>query len=208
MPPASTVPAAEWRLAAATIGLSIAGVAAPIAVAAVAATNAQLWRPLAASALVALLVLAPAGVGLAAALAGLRRIAVLMQRAGSEAEHAVLRVFAATLLFGYAIAIAAASRRGSMAADAVGVAAAGLVGAWCWLLCVILWPVAPPLRHYGAIALDIVLFSAFLHFGGSAAAGWYPLYLLIVFYAGLRCGIGALWGSALAGSAGFAAVDR
>ena len=174
--------------------------------AAVAAINPQLWRPLAAIALVALLVLAPAGVGLATALAGLRRIAALMQRAGSEAEHAVLRVFAATLLFGYAIALAAAGRPGSMAADAVGVAAAGLVGAWCWLLCVILWPAAPPLRHYAAIALDIALFSAFLHFGGSAAAGWYPLYLLIVFYAGLRCGIGALWGSALAGSAAFVAV--
>src|SRR6185503_15047318 len=57
-----------------------------------------------------------------------------------------------------------------------------------------------------AIALDIALFSAFLHFGGSAAAGWYPLYLMIVFYAGLRCGIGALWGGALAGGAAFVAV--
>ena len=204
--PATDGVAAEWRLAAATIGLSIAGVAAPIAVAAVAAINPQLWRPPAAIALVALLVLAPAGTGLAIALAGLRRIAALMQRAGSEAEHAVLRVFAAALLFGYAIALGAAGRPGSMAADAVGVSAAGLVGAWCWLLCIILWPAAPPLRHYAAIALDIALLSAFLHFGGSAAAGWYPFYLLIVFYAGLRCGIGALWGSALAGSAAFVAV--
>jgi HPt (histidine-containing phosphotransfer) domain-containing protein len=204
--PPPAVEAAEWRLAAAAIGLSIAGVAAPIAVAMAVAANAQLWRPFAASALVALLVLAPAGVGLATALAGLRRIAGLMQQAGSEAEHAVLRVFAATMLFGYAIALAAVSRPGGMAADAVGVAAVGLVGAWCWLLCVILWPAAPPLRHYGAIALDIALLSVFLHFGGGAVAGWYPLYLLIVFYSGLRRGIGALWGSALAGGVGFVGV--
>ena len=36
--------AAEWRLAAATIGLSVAAVAAPITVAMIAATNAQLLR--------------------------------------------------------------------------------------------------------------------------------------------------------------------
>jgi signal transduction histidine kinase/HPt (histidine-containing phosphotransfer) domain-containing protein len=210
-PPASAAPAASAeepgrRVAAAAIGLSIAGVSAPIAVATLAATNAALWRPLAASTLVALLVLAPAGVGVATALAGLRRIAALAAEAGSEAEQAVLRVFVATLLFGYALGLAAASPLYGAAADCVAVAAPELVAAWALLLYVILWPVAPALRLYGAMMLDIALFSLFLHFGGSAVAGWYPLYLLAIFYAGSRFGLGALLASAIASIVGFAAV--
>ena len=195
-----------WRVAAATIGLSIAGVSSPIAVATLAATNAQLWRPLAASTLVALLVLAPAGVGVATALAGLRRIAALAAEAGREAEQAVLRVLVATLLFGYALGLAAVSPVYGPATDCVAVAAPELVAAWALLLYVILWPVAPPLRRYGAMMLDMMLFSTFLHFGGSAVAGWYPLYLLAIFYAGSRFGLGALVSSAIASIVGFAAV--
>jgi hypothetical protein len=68
---------ADWRLPAAAVGLAAAGAAAPIAVALAAATNALLWRPLVASSLIALLVLAPAGAGLVTALVGLRRVAAL-----------------------------------------------------------------------------------------------------------------------------------
>ncbi len=205
-PPAATAAGPGWRVAAAAIGLSIAGVLSPVAVAALAATNAPLWRPLAASTLVALLVLAPAGVGVATALAGLRRIASLAAEAGSEAEQAVLRIFVATLIFGHALGLAAASPLHGAAADCVAVAAPELVAAWALLLQVILWPAAPPLRFYGAMTLDIVLFSAFLHFGGSAVSGWYPLYLLAIFYAGSRFGLGALLATGAASIVGFAAV--
>jgi len=195
-----------WRVVAAAVGLSIAGVSAPIAVTALAATNMLLGPPLVASALVALLVLAPAALCLVTALSGGRRVAALLARAGNEAELAVLRVFAGTLLFGYALAMAAsASHRGSTA-DCVPIAAAALVVAWTMLLFVILWPAAPPLRRNGALALDVALFSAFLHFGGGDVAGWYPFYLLVIFYAGLRFGLGALLASAIASVLGFAAV--
>ena len=80
------------RIVAAAIGLTLAAVLSPIAVAMVASANAWLWQSAVTSALVGLLVLAPAGLGIAAALVGLRRIAALAGQAGYESEHAVLRV--------------------------------------------------------------------------------------------------------------------
>ncbi len=201
--PAVADDGADRRLIAAVIGLSAAGVLSPVAVAWVAATNALLWRPLAASALIALLVLAPAAVAIATALAGFRRIVALATQTAGEAEHAVLRVFVATLLFGYALAL---TPLGDTAIECATVAAPGLVAAWALLLCVMLWPAASPLRRYGTIGFDIALLSAFLHFGGSEVAGWYPLYLIEIFYAGLRFGLGTLLATATASVAGFLVV--
>jgi hypothetical protein len=168
-----------WRGVSAALGLALAGVSAPIAVAAIAATSGLLGPPLVASALVGLLVLAPAGVGLATALSGLRRIAAGLAAQGSgEAEQAVLRIFVTTLVFGYSLGLAAAPViSGQPGADLPGllpatylpVAAFGLVAAWAVLLHVILWPAAAPVRRYGAMALDLAVISAFLHFGGGEA---------------------------------------
>lgn len=201
--PAAATDEPAWRVAAATIGLSLAGVLSPIAVAMVAATNALLWRPLVASALVALLVLAPAGVGVVTALVGLRRVASLAAQAGWEAEHAVLRVLVVAVLFGYALALTPFA---GSAADCVPLVAPWLVAAWAMLLCVLLWPSATPARRYGAMMLDIALLSGFLHLGGSDVAGWYPLFLVASFYTGLRFGVGALVATAIVGVLGFAAV--
>ncbi|HKS89676.1 MAG TPA: hypothetical protein VJR70_09575, partial [Stellaceae bacterium] len=81
-----------------------------------------------------------------------------------------------------------------------------LIMAWAVLLHVVLQPEALPWRFYGATGLDILLFSAFLHFGGGAVAGCQPLYLAAVCYAGWRFGRVPLIATALAGIAGFAAV--
>ncbi len=207
MAPIAIRGSAGRRVVAAAIGLALAGAAAPIAVTALAATSGLLGPPLAARALAALLVVAPAGVALAAALSGLRRIAAaLSAQTDSEAEQAVLRVFVDTLVFGCALGLAAALPNEGPAPAYVPVAALGLAAAWALLLHVILWPAAPPLRRGGAMALDIVLLSAFLYFGGRAVAGWYPLYLLAIFYAGFRFGLAALVWNAIAGILGFAAV--
>lgn len=207
MVPIATRGGAGRRAVAAAVGLAVAGAASPIAVAAMAATGGLLGSPLAASALVALLIVAPAGAGLAAALSGLRRTAAaLSQQGDNEAEQAVLRVFVDTLVFGCALGLAAALPSDGAAPATVPVAALGLVAAWALLLQIILWPAAPPLRRTAAMALDIALLSAFLHFGGRAVAGWYPLYLMAIFYAGFRFGLGALLGNAIAAILGFAAV--
>ncbi len=189
------------------LGLSLAGVAAPIAVSAMAATGGFHGSPLVASALLALLVLAPAGVGLATALSGLRHLAAALSARGDrEAEQAVLRILVDALIFFYASGAGGGEPQRAPAAPYLAVAAFGLVAAWALLLYVILWPAASPARRLGTMALDIALFSAFLHFGGAAVAGWYPLYLLATLYAGFRFGLGALVGTATLSILGFAAV--
>ena len=196
----------SWRLVAAALGLSIAGVSAPIAVTAI-ATSGLLGPPLVASALVALLVLVAAGVGLATVLSGLRRAAAeLSARSGSEAEQAVFRVLVDALIFFYALGLAAGAPNPDQASPYLAVAAFALVVAWAQLLQIVLWPAARSLRRSAAMTLDIVLFSAFLHYGGAAVAGWYPLYLLDIVYAGFRFGLGALLLTAIGCILGFAAV--
>ncbi|MGE5269641.1 MAG: sensor histidine kinase [Thiohalocapsa sp.] len=180
------------------IALALAAVAAPAAVTTVAAAGMPGLTPLMAGVLVALLVLAPTATGLVASLAGIRDAAAPLAASRNEAEMAVLRVFVDTLLFGDALAIAAPG--------CIALAALALVIAWAFLLGVIRWPAAPALRRHAALALDALLLSGFLHLGGGAVAGWYPVYLLMMFYAGLRLGFEALIVSASAGVAGFAAV--
>ncbi len=201
-----------WRGVGAALGLALAGVSAPIAVTATAATSGLFGPPLVASVLVALLVLAPAGVGLATALSGLRRVAASLAAPGAaEAEQAVLRVLVGTIIFGYSLGLAAVTTN----SDQMGphlpalyllVAAFGLVSAWALLLHVILFPAARPVRRSGAMALDLALFSAFLHFGGDAVAGWYLLYPLAICYAGFRFGRRTLLGTAIGSILGFASV--
>ncbi len=207
-PPLFSAPAdrAGWRLFATIAGLAIAGVTAPTAVTALTGSNVLPGSPLLAGALAGLLVLAPAAVGLLTAITGWRRAVSRAARAGSEAELAVLRVLVDTLLFGYALAVAATGASPDGAADCLGVAAVALIVAWALLLCVMLWPQAPRLRRNGALALDAVLISTFLHFGGGAVAGWYPFYFLLILYAGFCLGLDALAVGATAGTIGFAAV--
>jgi signal transduction histidine kinase/HPt (histidine-containing phosphotransfer) domain-containing protein len=205
-----SVPAGETgdsRAVAAALGLSAAGIAPPILVTIFPTVRALIGPPRVADVLMALLILAPAGVGLAVALSGLPQIATSLQRqARHEAEHAVLRVFADTLLFTYALGLAAAVPTDGTPGLALPVVALGLTTAWVVLLSVILRRVPSPIRRRYAMALDIALLSAFLHLAGSAAAGWYPLYLIAVFYAGYRFGDRALIEAAIASLAGFAVV--
>lgn len=202
---AVTTDSGDWGPAAVAIGLSLAGAAAPIAVALAALTDPQQWRPIDASALVALLVVAPAGAGLAAVLSGLRRLAASARDAGGEAEQAALRIVVAVLMFGYALMLPALGAGERASADCVAVAALELVFAWTLLLCVILWPSSRP-RRLAATVCDLLLLSVFLHFGGSRAAGWFPLYLIVVLCVGLRFGVAALLSAALTAVIGFAAV--
>jgi signal transduction histidine kinase len=57
-----------------------------------------------------------------------------------------------------------------------------------------------------ATVLDTAILAFFLHFGGPDAAGWYPVYLLLIVYGGFRFGIGALIGNAALAVLGFGAV--
>lgn len=206
-PPGSGNGAEEWQIVAPAIGLSVVGVVAPVAVGLIAATNALPWRPLATATLVGLLLVAPLGAGIAAALLGLRRVAAaLRQEAAGDAAQAVLRVLVAGIVFGYTVVWLAATPLDPVASRCLAVAAFALVIAWGLLLCVMLWPVASMARRYGGMILDVAAISVFLHTGGASVAGWYPLYAVAVFHAGLRFGLRPLLTSAAASLLGFAAV--
>src|SRR5207244_5077228 len=82
--PAPAADSIGRRVVAAAIGLAMVGIAAPVAVTALAATSIGL-AAIAACALVALLVVAPAGVCFVAALAGARPAAARGVQAGHEA---------------------------------------------------------------------------------------------------------------------------
>ena len=196
----------DSRAVAAAIGLALAGVAPPTLVTIFPATRVLIGPPFAAEILIALLILGPAGVGLAVALSGLPRIAAALRRETYEAEQAILRVFADVLLFVCALGIAPAVPTAAIAGAALPVAALGLVAAWVALLWIVLKPVASPPRRRCAMALDIALLSALLHLGGPICAGLFPVYVAIVFYAGHRFGERALLEATIASFAGFVAV--
>ena len=186
-----------WRFIAAAAGLLALAVAAPTGIVTLGAASA-IGSPLAAGALAALLILAPAAAAVPSGLRGAQWIGAQAAVAGPEAEFALARVAVYTLLFLYALAAAPG--------DCLLVLAAALVGAWGMLGCVVQWPTASPLRRHAAIVLDVALFSAFLRLGADAVAGWYALYLLLIFAVGLRFGIEALIVAAVAALCGFAAV--
>ena len=154
--------------------------------------------------LTALLILAPALVGLVTAMTGLEGVRESFRlRGDKEHAQAVFRVFitASAVVYGFAI-----DGFGGSAAACEIVAALGLAGAWIFLLLAVVDPVASPLRYYIGTIFDAVLLAAFLHFGASLTAPWFPLYFLAAFYAGFRFGPAALAVASSANLLGFAAV--
>jgi two-component system sensor histidine kinase RpfC len=85
-------------------------------------------------------------------------------------------------------------------------AEAGLVVGWLVLLTLLMRLTASIWLRRCAAVLDAAILALFLHFGGQDAAGWYPVYLLLIVYGGFRFGVGALVGNAALAVLGFGAV--
>jgi len=196
------------RLARLTVfGLGIAGVLPPLAFTARPGELGLIGAVPIAFTLTGLLILAPAMVGLVAAVFGLDSVRESFRlRGDKEHEQAVLRVFVAALAVAYGFVMQAAPHIGEEAASIQIVAALGLAGAWVFLLLTILDPVPSPLRYYLGSIFDAALLSAFLHVGAMLSAPWFPLYLLAAFYAGFRFGPAALTAASIANLIGFAIV--
>ncbi|MBV9585824.1 MAG: hypothetical protein JO213_13175 [Alphaproteobacteria bacterium] len=190
----------------AAVGLSLVAAAVPVCLLMQPALRAQLAPPQLGNSLLASLLATPAAVGLWLGLSGLGRILRFPDAASRALEPAVLRILVAGVLFGHSIAIGAAFGPTAAISRALLVAVAGLVGGWLILLAALVLPRASLWLRRGAMLFDILLISAFLHFGGQDAAGWYPLYLLLTAYAGFRFGSGALVGNAALSVLGFAVV--
>src|SRR5262249_46702986 len=168
---------------------------------------ALLGPPSEADSLVGLLLLVPGITGLAAARLGLRRINHRF-RARADKEHAlaIFRILVQALIFAYAVAVALTAPQESSRPPGLLISATALAAGWVVLLLIVLRPGASALRRYWAIGLDVALLSAFLHFSDGNTAVWYSLYLLLVFYAGFRLGVGALIYSAALSALGFTLV--
>jgi two-component system, sensor histidine kinase RpfC len=193
------------RIARLTVfGLGLAGVLPPLAFTARPGELGLIGAVPVSIALTGLLILAPALVGLVAALFGLEGVRESFRvRGDKEHEQAVLRIFVAALSVIYGFAM---ETYGTAAAPCEIVAAVGLAVAWIFLLLTILDPIPSPLRYYVGTIADAVLLSAFLHFGAALTAPWFPVYLLVSFYAGFRFGPAALAVSSVANLAGFVVV--
>ncbi|HWB47616.1 MAG TPA: HAMP domain-containing sensor histidine kinase [Stellaceae bacterium] len=188
----------------AVLGLGIAGVLPALAFTTRGGELGSVGAVPVSIALTALLILTPALVGLVAAMFGLEAVRESFRARGDkEHEQAVLRVFVAALAVVYAFA---AEAYAGGAAGCEIVAASGLAGGWVFLLLTILDPITSPLRYYAGAVFDAALLSALLHFGQALTAPWFPLYLLMTFYAGFRFGPAALAVTSVANLAGFAAV--
>jgi len=190
----------------AAIALSGVAAAVPITFILTPGLREMIAPPRVGNALLGLLLLGPAAVGLAVALAGLRRISRLRGGASHVSEQAVLRILVAALLFAHAVAIATVFSRTPTGSRTLLIAVAGLVVGWLVLLPTLLFQAPSVWLRRCMMVFDVALVSAFLHFGEQEAAGWYPLYLLLTAYTGFRFGIGALIGTAALGVIGFAGV--
>lgn len=186
--------------------LSIIAAAVPLSLVLQPELRGQLPPVRLANLLLGFLLSAPAALGLATSIVGMRRVSRFNDNAGRIYEPAVLRLFAAALLFSHAALIGSLSGPSADGARMLLASEAALVIGWLVLLALILWPAASNWLRRFAIVLDAALLSLLLHFGGQEAAGWYPLYLLMTAYAGFRFGVGALIANATLSVLGFAAV--
>src|SRR5437763_4152450 len=122
------------HVAVAAIALSIAATAVPLALILEPELRGQVAPPRFANLLLGLLLSAPAGVGLAAAFSGLRRLSRFDNGAGWIYEAAVLRILVAAMLFSHAAVIGVLSGPSSAGSRMLLTAEAGLVVGWLVLL--------------------------------------------------------------------------
>lgn len=128
----------------------------------------------------------------------------LKARPDSEHEQALIRIGIVALLFGWmAVGIAfdgvLSAERHAGALLAGGYLALSIV----YLVATAIAPQASPTRRLTAMVTDFATTSAFLHFGGGAAAPFYPIYLWVTLGNGFRYGLPYLAASVSAAVSGF-----
>src|SRR5256885_8522388 len=183
-PPALPADQLPPHVAIAAIALSIAATAVPLALILEPELRGQVAPPRFANLLLGLLLSFPAGVGLAAAFSGLRRLSRFDNGAGWIYEAAVLRILVAAMLFSHAAVVGVLSDPSSAGSRMLLTAEAGLVAGWLVLLTLLMRLTASIWLRRCTAVLDAAILALFLHFGGQDAAGWYPVYLLLIVYGG------------------------
>jgi two-component system, sensor histidine kinase RpfC len=131
----------------------------------------------------------------------------LKRRTDSEHEQAIIRVVIVALVFFYLFFLRTVGNYESeVVSNELWVLGAYLIVSCLYVALIVLHPAASPARRLTAMLTDIGVTSIVLHFGGAAAAPFYPVYLWIAFGFGFRFGLPYLSASVAAAVAGFVAV--
>ena len=205
--PAGSASAMPGRARVAAVLLAAAGALPPIAVAALPGVFAMLERLHLAAPAMAILVLGPAAVGVAAAICGPDGIFRLRTLGlPDEPPLAVARLYLATAIFAYALGLAVMLPAAEGVGAILAIALLEIAAAWFLLLYLVCRPAPSGLRRNLALVADAGLLSALLHSGGGLAAAWFPAYFGVILVNAFGFGLAALLPAALASAAGFAAV--
>ncbi|MBK8175182.1 MAG: response regulator [Rhodospirillales bacterium] len=127
-------------------------------------------------------------------------------RPDSEHEQAVIRIVIVALLSFYLAANGSLANSDPDVRTSAMLADTYLVIACVYLGLIIWWPAASPARRIASMVTDFAMTSAFMHFGGEAAAPFYAIYLWVAFGNGFRYGLAYLAGSGALAVCGFLAV--
>ncbi len=130
----------------------------------------------------------------------------LRGRADSEHEQAVIRIVIVGLLFLAFWWLGALDHFDAGVRTSAWLAAGYFVCSISYLVAIIAWPEVSPTRRVCAIFTDLGTTSAFMHFGGEAAAPFYAIYLWVTLGNGFRYGLSYLAVSVLVGAGGFLLV--
>jgi two-component system, sensor histidine kinase RpfC len=131
----------------------------------------------------------------------------LKGRPDSEHEQAIIRVVIVALVFFYLMCLETlGSNESVIIFNEIWVLGGYLALSCVYLVLIALRPMPSVARRLIAMLTDVGVTSAVLHFGGAAAAPFYPVYLWVSFGFGFRYGIPYLTASVATAVIGFVIV--
>ena len=135
-----------------------------------------------------------------------RLVGRLQDRADSEHEQALIRLVIVGLLILILLGFSALQHPEQKMRISAWLAIGYFVVSASYLVAIIIQPRISPTRRLCAMTTDLAAISAFMHFGGEAAAPLYSLYLWVTFGNGFRYGVSYLAVAVLIAASGFLIV--
>ena len=130
----------------------------------------------------------------------------LQDRADSEHEQALIRIVIVGLLILLLLGFSALHHPDQKMRISAWLAIGYFVVSASYLVAIIIQPRISPTRRLCAMTTDLAAISAFMHFGGEAAAPLYSLYLWVTFGNGFRYGVSYLAMAVFIAASGFLIV--
>lgn len=130
----------------------------------------------------------------------------LQDRADSEHEQALIRIVIVGLLILLLLVFSALQHPDQKTRISAWLAIGYFAVSASYLAAIIIQPRISPTRRLCAMTTDLAAISAFMHFGGEAAAPLYSLYLWVTFGNGFRYGVSYLAVAVFIAASGFLIV--